>query len=261
MRISLCILVGLSAISSGFVLSAATISTSASCRSYAGEQIVDSSSVATCSISTPDGGSASGTAVSGGAIHWPDYSITGQPAVEAYLVFVAPPPPSSYGVGGSVTAAYDDDLTFEISGGSGSGTVVPMLWLFAAVGHTSGLEGSWAEASFGPVKLSAYAPQGPDGNVFNAYPFSFVFGVPFTVHLHLESSAAGGAPPGLFWWGGGDSFARFDGLKDVRLANGEIVPNAVITQITTPEPSTLVLCITGIGFIWLERSRKRSRAH
>jgi len=218
------------------------MTTIVTCGDINSRQTVNGVSNASCSLTGTDLSTTSATA-SFGIYPYSPYSVSAQTAVGG--------PWSVLGPNATATAILDADLTFTIFGSTGLGYVVPNFSLadYADPEQSSGAE---SDASLGSYGDSQWAP---GSRVGSGQPMPFTFGVPFTLHLHLEVDAGGSQLdfPGECYCGGGSGTAEFNGIG-VNLANGQPFYNAQYTMTeAVPEPSSLPLMMAGTALLFLKR--------
>lgn len=195
-------------------LPAATITTSAMCRDVFGSQ----SNPAGCSLSESDNsGSIAFSAVNGWSVSATALGHGSAPAPVAYDPFWGgfdggPFSTTYLGASGQSSAVYDADLEFTITGGSGNAIADPML-TETVNGDSTTATGIQDLATFGNISF-AHNDFTPGIFTSSDYPngIAFVFGIPFTVHVHLESDVYGGSGSHCNC-GGGTGTTSFDGFQ------------------------------------------------
>ena len=141
----------------------------------------------------------------------------------------------SYNPGIVASASVSGILSVIVSGGTGTAWLLPCL--AAASEHGD------AFAVFGPISSG-------NGNSclqhFQGIPITF--GTPLVDSFSLYAQAGG--------FVGEDGQALFNGFE-VLDATGSVIPSAVVTvtDVTTPEPATVILCLVSIGVVVLCRLR------
>ena len=199
---------------------AATLSTSVTC-GVPGDVQTDATS---CDFVDSNGSIAKATALFGSNSF---YSVEAHTNVTGPLTF---PGPSS-----SASVIYDADLTYTIVGYTGTGFIEPTFF-GNAIADPEASSDAFAQLTFGSINDSANI----NGEFSSGERIPFVFGVPFTTHLHMEVTAAGEQLFAGCFCGGGNATIQFyplDFNPIVFLADGQPAPGAFV--FSTPEPSTL----------------------
>jgi hypothetical protein len=148
---------------------------------------------------------------------------------------------------------YNEDLTYTITGYTGTGFVEPLFFVNANADPEESSD-SFAQVIFGSINVSASL----SGELENGESIPFTFGVPFTTHLQITVTAGGDQLDGGCYCGGGSAnveFTSLDSFAVVTLANGQPAPNAFI--FSTPEPSTLSLFVAGLSLLALRFGAQR----
>ena len=169
------------------------------------------------------------------------YSVEAHTNVTGPLTF---PGPSS-----SASVIYDADLTYTIVGYTGTGFIEPTFF-GNAIADPEASSDAFAQLTFGSINDSANI----NGEFSSGERIPFVFGVPFTTHLHMEVTAAGEQLFAGCFCGGGNATIQFyplDFNPIVFLADGQPAPGAFV--FSTPEPSTLWMTAAGVGLFLLAK--------
>jgi hypothetical protein len=225
---------GIASFMLSFPVCASTLSTSVTCGDLLGSQ----STSTACTLTVPDGS---------GSIASASVSFSGGTEYTAEAHTNVTGPQSFFSPQSSAMLVYDEDLTYTITGYTGTGFVQPLFFVNAYADPEESSD-SFAQVIFGSIEVTANL----NAQLENGASIPFTFGVPFTTHLQIEVTAGGFQLDGGCYCGGGTAnveFASLDSSAIVTLANGQPAPDAFI--FSTPEPSTLSLFVAGVALLAL----------
>lgn len=240
------ILIGILAFSAS--VSGATLLSTASCASYPVSHTVLGTTGADCSLSDKDGVVATANASTSA------YRVGASEENRAIFPQTTPFEPTAYAL-----ASLDEDLRFTITGGSGSGLILPHLSMWVGLGLPP--FSAEASASLGDLKMYVSAPNTCEScSYWNQTQYiPFTFDQPFTLHLSLFAHAWG---DGVAQLAGAGAWAQFEGLDTTTVYLQDMQPFhnfSVQQEIVTPEPVTAVLAGSALLGIALLRFRRKAK--